>query len=95
VVLSTDRIRAELFGDAAVQGPWVSIEAALHQRLAEYVGAGTPVIVEASHARAFCRRLQEPEEAVTIADRIIQMHHHDWIEAFLQQHHGASWGWLD
>ena len=50
-VLSTDRLRRELFGDAAVQGPWRDIEALLHQRIQELVAAGTPVIVDATHAR--------------------------------------------
>ncbi|MFM1900532.1 MAG: hypothetical protein RLZZ216_1108 [Cyanobacteriota bacterium] len=35
--------------------------------------------------RAFRKRFQVPEEAVTIADRINQKCHHDWIEAFLVQ----------
>jgi predicted kinase len=51
VVVSTDVLRCELFGDAAVQGPWRDIEALLHQRLREAVAAGTPVIVDATHAR--------------------------------------------
>ena len=51
VVLSTDVVRAELFGDAAVQGPWSDIETLLHQRIREAVAAGTPVIVDATHAR--------------------------------------------
>ena len=51
VVLSTDVVRGELFGDAAVQGPWRDIEALLHQRLREAVAAGTPVILDATHAR--------------------------------------------
>ena len=51
VVLSTDVVRAELFGDAAVQGPWCDIEARLHQRIRESVAAGIPVIVDATHAR--------------------------------------------
>jgi predicted kinase len=51
VVLSTDRLRAEIFGDAAVQGPWPEIEAQLHQRIWEAVAAGRPVIVDATHAR--------------------------------------------
>ena len=50
-VLSTDRVRAELFGDAAVQGPWRDIEALLHQRIRDCVAAGVPVIVDATHAR--------------------------------------------
>ena len=36
--------------------------------------------------RAFRKRFQVPETAVTIADRISQKCHHDWIEAFLVQH---------
>jgi predicted kinase len=50
-VLSTDAIRAEVFGDAAVQGPWIDIEARLHQRIQVAVAAGIPVIVDATHAR--------------------------------------------
>lgn len=51
LVLSTDAIRAELFGDAAVQGPWDEIRAVLLQRLNAAVAAGTPVIIDATHAR--------------------------------------------
>ncbi|SBO42699.1 AAA family ATPase [Cyanobium sp. NIES-981] len=51
LVLSTDAIRAEVFGDAAVQGPWLDIQQRLHQRLREAVAAGIPVIVDATHAR--------------------------------------------
>ena len=36
--------------------------------------------------RAFRKRFQVPEAAATIADRINQRCHHDWIEAFLVQH---------
>ncbi len=39
-----------------------------------------------SLTRAFRRRFQVPAEAVTIADRINQKCHHDWIEAFLVSH---------
>ena len=51
VVLSTDAIRAEVFGDAAVQGPWSAIEQLLHERLRAAVADGCPVIVDATHAR--------------------------------------------
>jgi DNA recombination protein Rad52 len=39
-----------------------------------------------SLTRAFRKRFSIPEEATTIADRILQKRHHDWIEAFLVQH---------
>ena len=51
LVLSTDAIRAELFGDAAVQGPWEEIRSLLLRRLHEAVEAGTPGIIDATHAR--------------------------------------------
>jgi predicted kinase len=51
VLLSTDAIRAEVFGDAAVQGPWTDIQQRLHQRITDAVAAGIPVIVDATHAR--------------------------------------------
>ena len=51
LVLSTDLLRAELFGDAAVQGPWDEIRNLLLQRLQEAVAAGQPVIIDATHAR--------------------------------------------
>ena len=38
-----------------------------------------------SLTRAFRKRFQVPDAAVTIADRISQKCHHDWIEAFLVQ----------
>lgn len=36
--------------------------------------------------KAFRKRFQVPAEATSIADRINQRRHHDWIEAFLLQH---------
>jgi hypothetical protein len=43
-----------------------------------------------SLTRAFRKRFEVPDEAVTIADRINQKCHHDWIEAFLVQHQGSA-----
>ena len=40
----------------------------------------------AGFAKAFRKRLHVPEDAPSIADRIYQRRHHDWIEAFLVQH---------
>jgi glycosyltransferase involved in cell wall biosynthesis len=37
--------RAELFGDAGIQGPWAEVEAVFHNRFREAVAAGLPVIV--------------------------------------------------
>jgi hypothetical protein len=40
--------------------------------------------------QGFRKRFSIPEGATTIADRIIQKRHHDWIEAFLVQHQAAA-----
>ena len=39
--------------------------------------------------KAFRKRFQVPPEVSTIADRICERRHHDWIEAFLVQHAGG------
>jgi hypothetical protein len=36
--------------------------------------------------KAFRKRFQVPPDAPSIADRICQRRHHDWIEAFLVSH---------
>ncbi|MFM1900437.1 MAG: hypothetical protein RLZZ216_1013 [Cyanobacteriota bacterium] len=51
LVLSTDAIRAELFGDAAVQGPWDEVRALMLQRLQAAISANRTVIIDATHAR--------------------------------------------
>jgi len=47
---------------------------------------GLPRPVLEGFTKAFRKRFQVPEEASSIADRILQKQHHDWIEAFLVQH---------
>jgi len=43
-------------------------------------------------SKAFRKRFQVPPEVHTIADRICQRRHHDWIETFLVQHQGDAAG---
>jgi len=40
--------------------------------------------------KAFRKRFQVPEAASSIADRITQKQHHNWIEAFLVQHQAVA-----
>jgi hypothetical protein len=40
--------------------------------------------------KAFRKRFQVPAEAPSIADRICQRRHHDWIETFLVQHQSTT-----
>ncbi|QPN66538.1 ATP-binding protein [Synechococcus sp. CBW1006] len=50
-ILATDQLRAELYGDPSIQGPWPELEALLQERLQAAVAAGRSVIVDATHAR--------------------------------------------
>ena len=51
LVLSTDVLREELWGDASIQGPWPVLERVLHCRIRESVEAGRPVLIDATQAR--------------------------------------------
>jgi hypothetical protein len=57
---------------------------AIQQLLTSLRGLPRPVLEE--FTAGFRRRFQVPADATTIADRITQQRHHDWIEAFLVQH---------
>jgi hypothetical protein len=39
-----------------------------------------------SFSKGFRKRFQVPADAPSIADRICQQRHYDWIETFLVQH---------
>ena len=51
LVLATDAIRAELFGDPTQQGPPDLVQQHLRERITGAVASGMPVIVDATHAR--------------------------------------------
>ncbi len=59
-VIATDAIRAELFGDAAVQGPWPMVEAAVARQFRQAVQQQLPyavsVIYDATNAQPEHRR---------------------------------------
>ena len=58
--------------------------ATIHQLHATIRALPAPVLE--GFSKAFRKRFQVPAEAPSIADRICQRRHHDWIETFLVQH---------
>ena len=50
-LLSTDRIREQLYGDPMIQGHWSEVEEALHQAIGSCVAQGRSVLIDATHAR--------------------------------------------
>ena len=63
----------------------VPLDPAAIQQLHETIRALPRPLLEGL-SKAFRKRFQVPPEATTIADRITQQRHRDWIEAFLVQH---------
>jgi predicted kinase len=59
IILSGDRIRAELYGDASNQGQWSEIQDRLEEMVSEAVGC--PLIIDGTHCRPDYRR-----EALTL-----------------------------
>lgn len=50
-IVSSDRIRGQLYGDPQIQGPWPEIEAAIYQEICTAVAQGKTVIYDATNAR--------------------------------------------
>lgn len=70
VWISTDRIREQQFGDAAIQGDWQVIGAVVRQQLAEAVQANRPVIYDATNAKR-SRRLSFLQQVTDLPIRWI------------------------
>jgi len=67
------------------RGELVALDAETIQQLHNTLRSLPRPLLE-SLTRAFRKRFEVPDTAVTIADRISQKSHHDWIEAFLVSH---------
>jgi predicted kinase len=70
VVISGDEIRAELYGNAAVQGKWVEIHNRIEMLVSE--ADGKPVILDGTHCRSSYRKG---------AIALLQSYGYDQIEA--------------
>jgi len=51
VIVSTDTIRAKLYGNESIQGSWPEIEKELHRLIKHHVALKVPVIVDATHIK--------------------------------------------
>lgn len=51
LLISTDAIRAELFGDEAIQGPWLQVWSRVQQEFEEAVVGGFRVVYDATNVR--------------------------------------------
>ena len=72
VVISGDEIRAELYGDASIQGQWSEIWERIEEMVSESVGK--TVILDGTHCRAAYRK-----ESIAL----LQSYGYDQIEAIV------------
>jgi predicted kinase len=72
VIVSGDDIRAELYGNASIQGQWVEIWGRIEEMVSEAVGK--PVILDGTHCRAAYRK-----ESIAL----LQSYGYDQIEAIV------------
>ena len=49
VIISTDRIRAALYGAEYIQGNWIDIEAVLYDRIKNAIKANKNIILDSTH----------------------------------------------
>lgn len=50
-IVSTDKARAQLFGDESIQGNWQQVETEIFRQLKEHIDAGYSVIYDATNAK--------------------------------------------
>jgi predicted kinase len=50
-IVSTDKARAQLFGDESIQGNWPQVENEVFRQLKEHIDAGYSVIYDATNAK--------------------------------------------
>jgi predicted kinase len=55
-LISTDAIRAQLFGDASIQGPWLAIQGQIQRQFQQAVIQGVGAIYDATNAQRRHRR---------------------------------------
>jgi predicted kinase len=63
-IISTDRIRGELFGDESIQGDWTTVEARVFEEIDTCLAQETPVIYDATNAKrpwrlGFLQKMQQ------------------------------------
>jgi len=50
-IVSTDKARAQLFGDEAIQGHWQQVENEILRQIEQNIAAGNPIIYDATNAK--------------------------------------------
>ncbi|WP_040483908.1 AAA family ATPase [Lyngbya aestuarii] len=64
-LISTDTIRAQLFGDEGIQGPWLRVWSQVQYQFKQAVGEGTDAIYDATNTQR-----RQRKEVITVAREI-------------------------
>lgn len=81
-IVSTDRIRTELFGDEGIQGNWSIIEEKVIEQIRESIQAGQPIIYDATNAKKVWRVALLKQLAVLSLEN--DNHEVQWVGWYLQ-----------
>lgn len=84
-LLSTDRIREQLYGDPMIQGHWSEVEECLHQAIADCVSQERSVLIDATHARRPWR--------LALSQRLELEHPVEWIGWWLRTPRAVCLEW--
>lgn len=75
-IISTDQIRAELFGAETIQGDWSQVEAQVYAAIDQALQAGIPIIYDATNAKRAWR--------IGLLKRLRQSAEVDWMGWYLK-----------
>ncbi|MFP4134118.1 MAG: AAA family ATPase, partial [Halothece sp.] len=75
-IISTDQIRAELFGDETIQGDWSQIDTQVYIAIDQALQAGIPIIYDATNAKRSWR--------MGLLEQLRQYPNVDWMGWYLK-----------
>ncbi len=75
-IVSTDKIREQLFGDENIQGDWQLIEAEIFKQIDYFIQLGKPIIYDATNAKRWWR--------ISLLKRLAKYENVNWIGWYLK-----------
>jgi predicted kinase len=75
-IISTDKIREQLFGNENIQGDWQLIEREIFRQIDNYIQAGKPIIYDATNAKRPWR--------ISLLQKLAKYENVNWIGWYLK-----------
>lgn len=75
-IISSDKMRKQLFGDENIQGDWQLIETEIFKQIDSYIQAGKPIIYDATNAKRWWR--------ISLLKKLAKYDNVNWIGWYLK-----------